>query len=316
MSMPINWPSVERWVRRRKENNMLAWIVYNGSAYKAPMQEQVQLYQETFEKHHITTIPVLNEHLAMTIQGDLDTEIPKPDFVLFWSKDVILAEMLSQKGIPIFNSARAIAISDNKLDTHLALQSKGLSAPKTIPFPMLYPLYLSEPNNIKQLLDRVENLLGYPMVLKEAQGSFGMQVYLAHNRTELEKTYDAIRYKPGLFQEYIASASGVDMRIQVIGNTAVAAMKRINPNDFRSNITSGGHVEKCTMPEEYASLAVKASNALSLDFAGIDILEGPHKEPIICEVNSNAFVKNISIVSGIDVPGLMLTHILGKLESQ
>lgn len=36
-------------------------------------------------------------------------------------------------------------------------------------------------------LDRVISEFGFPLVVKECFGSFGMQVYMVHDREELEK---------------------------------------------------------------------------------------------------------------------------------
>ena len=45
----------------------------------------------------------------------------RPDFVLFWDKDVRLAFQLERLGIPVFNSAKSIALCDDKTLTWLAL---------------------------------------------------------------------------------------------------------------------------------------------------------------------------------------------------
>ena len=44
---------------------------------------------------------------------ELRLAVPKADFVLFWDKDVSLAHALEQQGLPVFNSAKAIALCKN-----------------------------------------------------------------------------------------------------------------------------------------------------------------------------------------------------------
>lgn len=45
---------------------------------------------------------------------ELRLAVPKADFVLFWDKDVSLAHALEQQGLPVFNSAKAIALCDQQ----------------------------------------------------------------------------------------------------------------------------------------------------------------------------------------------------------
>ena len=52
---------------------------------------------------------------------ELRLAVPKADFVLFWDKDVSLAHALEQQGLPVFNSAKAIALCDNKALTYQTL---------------------------------------------------------------------------------------------------------------------------------------------------------------------------------------------------
>ena len=77
------------------------------------------------------------------------------------------------------------------------------------------------------------------MVIKEAYGSFGEQVYLANSLEEANKIIDQIGYKDFLMQEYIATSKGRDIRINVVGDKAIVSMLRENKNDFRSNISNG-----------------------------------------------------------------------------
>lgn len=94
-------------------------------------------------------------------------------------------------------------------------------------------------------LDRVISEFGFPIVVKECFGSFGMQVYMVHDRDEFEKTVKDIGGKPMLFQKYIKESSGFDVRLQVVGDEVVAAMYRYTDDgDFRANITHGGKNEK------------------------------------------------------------------------
>ena len=106
--------------------------------------------------------------------------------------------------------------------------------------------------------------------------------------------------EPLIFQEFIAESKGKDIRINMVGNQAVASMLRYNNNDFRANITNGGSMKNYTPTEEEIAVAQKVCKALNLDFGGVDILFGKNG-PIVCEVNSNAHFKNIFDCTGVNV---------------
>ena len=58
--------------------------------------------------------------------------LEKPGFVLFWDKDIYLAQRLENKGFQVYNSARAIEVCDNKILTAIALEQAGVRTPKTV----------------------------------------------------------------------------------------------------------------------------------------------------------------------------------------
>src|SRR5690606_541807 len=62
----------------------------------------------------------------------------KPDYVVFTDKDIYLARQLEYLNIPVFNSAHAIATSDDKIATYQELARKKLPIPKTIIAPKIF----------------------------------------------------------------------------------------------------------------------------------------------------------------------------------
>ena len=237
----------------------------------------------------------------------------KPDFILWWDKDVNLAALYEGNGIRLYNSSNAIELCDNKAKTVSALSGnpkiklpKTLFAPKT--FQGIGYTDLS-------FLDRAEELIGYPLIIKECYGSFGAQVYLAHNRAEAEDIIiHRIVDRDFIMQEFIESSFGRDVRINVVDGRAVASMIRHNSSDFRSNITGGGRTVQYTPTEEQINAALEACKTLGLDFAGVDVLFGENNTPIICEVNSNPHFKSTYDCTGIDLAEHIFDMIIKDLE--
>ena len=283
------------------------WLVVNGFLCTSKFTELTKMFVAAAERKGICLEVRSNTEIYTGI-FELDPAVSKPDFVLFWDKDVILARYLELSGIPVYNSSHSIEVCDDKRKTYLALLEAGIPIPGTISGPMTY-------GNVGfpslDFVHSLENGLGYPLIVKEAFGSFGEQVYMAENREDLEHILEAVEKKPFLLQQYISASYGQDVRLQVVGDQVVAAMRRYSDNDFRANITSGGHMEGYEPEEAACLLAVWAAQAAGCDFAGVDLL---FQEDgfLVCEVNSNAHFKNLYDCTGINTADYIMEYIYSK----
>lgn len=293
------------------------WIIYNGQLQGKKFIDFAIWLQRAASRKQIDTIIYRNDEVISYLNSHKITllqtaEDKLPDFVLFTDKDIYLARQFELMGVPVFNSARSIELSDDKIATYQALASGGIPIPKTMIQPKIFHYNEHHPEYIEHIIDE----LSFPMIIKEAYGSFGEQVYLIHTKQKMLEKMQDLGEKSYVFQEFISSSYGMDARLHVVGDDVVAAMKRYNTNDFRANITSGGSMEAYTAKDNEISFAVRAAKAIGADFAGVDILFGPDEAPIICEVNSNAHIRNMYEATGIDVSDFMIEHILHTLNTQ
>ena len=118
-------------------------------------------------------------------------------------------------GLPVYNRSEAIDVCDSKAKTHQALANHGIPMPKTIFPPFTYEGI--ERQNF-DAFSRIGQALGYPLVVKEAYGSFGQQVYLIENENELIEIVKKLKHKPFILQEFIENSRGRDIRINVVGD--------------------------------------------------------------------------------------------------
>lgn len=229
------------------------------------------------------------------------------DFVIFWEKDIFLARFLEELQIPVYNGSECIAVCDDKRKTHEALWKAGLPMPQTIFAPMTYDAIGF--TNFR-FIDAIEEKLAYPLIVKEAFGSFGEQVFLARSREEFYHILETqISSYQLLFQEYVETSRGRDVRLQVVGNEVVAAMYRYSERDFRANITAGAKMKAYVPSEDEQALAIAAAKAVNADFAGVDLLFGRDGNPLVCEVNSNAHFKNLLTCTGINTAEKIISYI-------
>ena len=285
---------------------MKGWLIINTFMASEKFENLYKLLSDAFKKHGVSLEIKKAEDVSLEVNKPIKE---KPDFAIFWDKDTYLAERLEQNGIRLFNNARAVELCDNKILMYQALAKANIRIPRTFIAPKTF-----EGLGYTDLafLDKVSKEIGWPIVIKEAYGSFGEQVYLANNKEEAIEIIKRIGYKDFLMQEFIASSKGRDIRINIVGDQVVSSMLRENKNDFRSNISSGGNGTKYEPDQEYVELAIKAVKALGLSFAGADVMFG-EDGPIICEVNSNPQFASTLKATGINLADYLSNYILRQL---
>jgi len=298
--------------------NAQGWIIYNGHLPGKKFLDFAEwIKSAASEKNSDTSIYQNNELLTYLSSSKLQVlhneQQELPDYVVFTDKDIYLAKQLELLGIRVFNTSEAIAVSDDKILSYQYLAQENIPIPKTIIAPKIFAKTRSFDDSGLQMAIKS---LGFPMIVKEAFGSFGEQVYLIHTEEELFEKVNEIQGKPFLYQEFITSSYGRDMRLHVVGNQVVAAMKRHAADDFRANITAGGTTEAYHPTKQEQDLAVAATKAIGADFAGVDLLFGPDGNPIICEVNSNAHIRNMYECTNVNIADFMIDYILDTLREK
>ncbi|MHC0037463.1 ATP-grasp domain-containing protein [Pseudoneobacillus sp. C159] len=298
--------------------HLSCWVIYNGSLISEKFIDQANMIKISCERKNIACTIYQNHEIAMEIVNGnvalgIFRNLTQPDFIIFLDKDILLARHLEKLGIPVYNPVSSIESCDNKAIMYQMLADHGIPIPETIIAPKVYKGFQLKDNDYYEyVIDR----LGFPLIIKEVHGSFGMKVYLIHNETEFYTKVAELSGISYLFQKYIASSHGRDVRINVVGDQAVASMYRHSETDFRANVTNGGKMMKYEPTQAQIQLAVKCTKIMGTYFSGIDLLFGENEEPIICEVNSNSHLRNIYDCTGIWVPDYMIDFIINDLEEK
>ncbi|QBF32756.1 RimK family alpha-L-glutamate ligase [Thalassococcus sp. S3] len=204
-----------------------------------------------------------------------------------------LMRLLERDGsVTVLPTASALWRAGDKIRTADRLTEHNLATPLTFAL---------------EGLDLAHLPLDFPMVLKRARGSKGVQVALCQDLETLKQAAEALPGKsPLLIQQFIKASFGRDIRVFISGGQALAAIERRGAEgEFRSNIAMGGNAIEVPMDAELESLAVKAAKALELDFAGVDILCGQDGY-LVCEVNAAPGFEAVEEVTGLDVASRML----------
>lgn len=286
---------------------MFGWLVVNSFIKKEKFADIYNLLMNSAKKRNVQLQMVTTTDLLAPVGTSLP--LPKPDFVIFWDKDTVLAQKIESENIPTFNGSTAIALCDNKICTAIALTQNNVPHPKTVVAPKTFE---GIGYNNDTFLQKTVDILHFPIVVKEAYGSFGQQVYLANNMPELKEIVKKIGYKDFLMQEFVAESVGRDMRINVVGGKVICGMLRQNENDFRSNISNGGTACAVQLTDEQKNVALQAVKAMGLDWAGVDVMFGKNG-PIVCEVNSNPHFRSTLDCTGVDVSEYIIDYVIEKV---
>ncbi|ANU11323.1 alpha-L-glutamate ligase [Planococcus antarcticus DSM 14505] len=283
------------------------WVIYNGSLVSDKFADQARLVAEAAERAGIA-VKILKNYETMM---DLSVNLSIPDFAILLDKDILLGYFLKSRGVPVYNDPTVIDLCDNKATQYVQLAAQGLPMPRTIVAPKVYPNFsILDSGYFEKVIERLE----LPMIIKEGHGSFGMKVYLIETEEQFYEKVDSLRGIDFVFQEFIASSRGRDIRVNIVGGQIVAAMYRYSETDFRANITNGGVASPIKLTLAQKEMALAAAHAVDATFAGVDLLFGENDEPLVCEVNAAAHIRNILNVTGINVADAMIAYILEDLR--
>lgn len=205
-------------------------------------------------------------------------------------------------GVPVYNDAGAIERSVDKGMTSFLLQRKGLPAAMTW-----------------VLRDRGEALAiaeqqlreGYYLVSKPLFGSQGEGI------RRIEKSTDLLwlTSSRGIYylQRFVeCEGDGYsDLRIFVVNGKAIAGMRRRGIS-WLNNVARGASCECIELESDLAQLAVAAVSALSMDYAGVDVIKDAEGCFRVIEVNSVPAWKGLQSVCDINVADYLVADLFDR----
>lgn len=197
-------------------------------------------------------------------------------------------------------SSQAIVRSRDKLRSLQILSKHHIGLPKTA--------FASSPDGIVSL---IKHLGGPPIILKLLEGTQGKGVVLAESISAAKSALEAFYGLKAniMLQEYIEEAKGSDLRALVVNGRVVGSMKRTGAEgEFRSNLHMGGTPAPIRLSKAEKETALKATKALGLNIAGVDLLQSS-RGPLIIEVNSSPGLEGIETATEKDIAGKVIEYI-------
>jgi RimK family alpha-L-glutamate ligase len=181
---------------------------------------------------------------------------------------------LERQGVQLLNGPLALFAAHDKLSTALLLGRAGVAQPRTA-----HVCEVSVPS------------FPPPYVVKPRFGSWGRDVYLCRDESELRARLDRLGRRrwfrrQGALVQSLVEPTGRDLRLLVAGGKVVGAVeRRALPGEWRTNVALGAVRRRVDAPLATRALARRAVAALGLDLAGVDIARDESGRNYVLEVN-------------------------------
>jgi len=299
---------------------MLGWILHKHSDFliKPETYEINKLIEEgntagieirVLQPEQIEIIVNRDDRKSIFVD---DVSCPLPDFIIprmgsgttYFA--LALIRHLEKLGVYSFNSANSIDVVKDKLFQLQILAESGMPIPKT----MLA--------NFPIDLEVVRKHIKFPVVVKTITGSQGSGVFLCETINSLDELMHMVKNSnPNvnlIFQEFVKTSHGRDLRVVTVGGRIVGAMIReATDGGFKANFSRGGTVNKYEITPEIEWLVLEIARILNLDIAGIDLLFDD-KGFKICEVNSSPAFEGLEIACNKNIAAEIIQYVKLRIE--
>ena len=219
-----------------------------------------------------------------------------------------MLHMLEMQGVKVFNSGRAIERTVDKAMTSFLLSRANIASP---------PTWVCESRSQAHAIIAAQ-LPKNKLVLKPLFGSQGRGIRLLEQGAKLPLPMDDFVDSVFYLQQFVDSGkSSYDFRVLVVGNKAVAAMRR-NGNGWLNNVAQGARCEAIDFTKsddaDMLRLAEQAAMAVDIDYCGVDIMRDKNGKLWVLEVNSIPAWSGLQSVTKTNINQILVDYFLNKLS--
>lgn len=208
---------------------------------------------------------------------------------------------LQRMGLHIINPPEAIEHCVDKYDILAILEENGVPVPRT-----------AVTENTHQAMQAFKEL-GGDVIVKPLFGSRGVGATRVSDPEIAATVFRAITFYHGvIYQQEFVDHGFSDVRVFVIGDHVVAAMRRV-AQGWKTNYSQGARAAKVKLGKTFDDIATKSAKLIDCKIAGIDILEGP-KGPVVVEVNSQPGWKGLQSVTRVNIADHIVDFVLSGLK--
>jgi ribosomal protein S6--L-glutamate ligase len=208
---------------------------------------------------------------------------------------------LESAGRRVLNPPRALEICVDKYLASARLDAAGLPTPPTIVC------------QDAEAAIAAFHQLGGDVVVKPLFGSEGKGMVRVSDIEIAWRVFRTLeRLQNILYVQQFIRHPGWDLRVFVIDNRVLTAMRRHARDDWRTNVAQGGRTEPITLSAEEEQLALAAAAAVGAPIAGVDLLPRPDGGYDVLEVNAVPGWRALAPATGVDVGCAIMRFAVGS----
>jgi RimK family alpha-L-glutamate ligase len=209
-----------------------------------------------------------------------------------------LYRLLSATGTRLCNDVAPLLLAIDKLRTSWELARLGLPTPEV---------------RVVQTFEQAEAALAAlgDTVVKPVYGSLGIGVERLR-AGDRARARHLLQIRGALYLQRYVDDAELDVRAFVVGDRVGAAVARTSATgELASNAARGGAVRPIDLDETTAQLAVRATRAIGLDYAGVDLMVGARGAQVL-EVNGTPSFRALWEATGRDMAVAIVDHAVGE----
>lgn len=262
---------------------------------------------DEFKRRNYTPVMIDDRTIGFNIgkdKFDFDVVVERS---INHSRALHAIKLFESAGVKCVNTYEVATVCGDKLLTSTAL------AEARVPQPEVRVAFTEE-----SALNEIE-LMGYPVVLKPAVGSWGRLLSKVNDRDAAESILEHKTvlgsYHHSIFyiQKYVEK-KGRDIRTFVVGDECIAAIYRSSTH-WITNTARGGKAENCKITDDIFKISVDAANAVGGGVVAIDIFE-TDSGLMVNEVNYTMEYKNSIDITGVNIPGKIADFVIETGKNQ
>jgi ribosomal protein S6--L-glutamate ligase len=209
----------------------------------------------------------------------------------------VVAQFEMRKKI-LLNGAQAIAQARNKMRSLQVLSANGIDIPATV-----------MAREAKELKSMVKLVGGMPVLVKLLQREDKRGVMVCQTLQSLEAALQAVLgLGHNLIVQQYVKHTGQDIRVLVVGDEAIAAVRR-RPRVGRlaHTLNTGARLEPVKLSEAQRQAAIKAVRLIQLEVAAVDMLD-VQGSPKVFEVNASPALAAMEQATGLELASKVIVH--------
>jgi len=188
--------------------------------------------------------------------------------------------------------------------SQLIVQRAGLATPRGVFCPVA---------DRELLRSYVIRLGGFPIIVKVPGHSCGVGTMRVDSFPSLISLVDLLVARNLLPELHAYVPDAIHWRLTVVGRRVVSAYKNaLRPDDFRTRISEDPRDYHSEVGPGLVRFAVRAVEALRVEFGGVDVLEHASGRLYFLEANFPAYFANAQQRGGHDIAGAIIEHLLTK----